>query len=116
MTVTGNMAEGGYRKDRFHRMAPPKLSFVQEVIKYLCLPIGMVLAFNSLFTYKTYKNKCELNNQKRLTGQRKVLYSKPLETTTAIDKVKKAGISINEYVFSIVTLTLSEMIKERDEV
>ena len=72
MTVTGNMAEGGYRKDRFHRMAPPKLSFVQEMIKYLCLPIGMVLAFNSLFTYKTYKNKCELNNQKRLTGQRRV--------------------------------------------
>ena len=68
MTVTGNMADGGYRKDRFHRMAPPRLSFFKELIKYLSLPIGMTLAFNSLFAYKTKMNRCELNNQKRLTG------------------------------------------------
>ena len=115
MTVTGNMAEGGYRKDRFHRMAPPKLSLFGELVKYLSLPAGMVLAFNSLFAYSSKRNRCELIG-KRLTGERRVAYSEPLSTAAVIDKVKKAGISVNEYVFSIVTMALSELIKEKDEV
>ena len=96
MTVTGNMTEGGYRKDRFHRMAPKKLTFIKELIKYLSLPIGMILAFNSLFAYSSKRNKSDFIG-KKLTGERKVLYSEPLSTAAVIDKVKKAGISVNEY-------------------
>ena len=76
----------------------------------------MVLAFRSLFAYPTKRNVTEMNPKGKLTGERKVTYSKSLVTVVLIDKLKKQRISLNEFVFSIVTLALSEMIDLSDEV
>ena len=53
MACTGNFSESGYKKEQFYRLSPLKQSVLTEIIKYATLPIGMVLAFNSLFTYSS---------------------------------------------------------------
>ena len=116
MACTGNFDESGYSKDQFHRLAPLKTSLKTELIKLLTLPISMILAFRSIFAYSTVKNVNELNPKGRLTGERKVTYSKQLETDVVLDKLKKHGVSLNEFVLSIVTLSLSEMIDQSNEV
>lgn len=116
MACTGNFEEGGYSKSQFHRLAPIKRSILTEIIKFATLPISMVVAFNSLFAYPGNKNVNELNPKGRLTGERKVTYSKPLNTEVILDKLKKLGISFNEFAFALVTLSLSELIDQVDEV
>ena len=44
------------------------------------------------------------------------MYSQSIDTEVALEKVKKAGVSLNELIFGIITLTLSEMIDEKNEV
>ena len=51
MACTGNFEESGYKREQFYRLSPLKQSALTEIIKIVTLPIGMVLAFNSLFTY-----------------------------------------------------------------
>lgn len=97
-------------------MAPIKSSILTEVVKFATLPISMAIAFNSLFAYPETKNVNELNPKGRLTGERKVAYSKPMDTEVILDKLKKLGISFNEFVFALVTLSLSELIEQADEV
>jgi hypothetical protein len=50
-------------------------------MKYVTLPFSMAFAFRSLFSHRERSN--EINNKSKLTGKRKVAYSKPLNIDLA---------------------------------
>ena len=88
----------------FSRLSPP-FSLVGTVVKYITLPFTMLYAFNSLFNYREKSN--EINIKSKLTGLRKVAYSKLICIGDAFEKAKRNKVSINDIFLTTITLTLS---------
>ena len=61
--------------------SPSLFSNIDTIMKYITLPFSMAFAFRSLFNYRERSN--EINNKSKLTGKRKVAYSKPLNIDLA---------------------------------
>ena len=79
LVLTSSLTEE-YSPSLFSKLSPP-FSCIDTIMKYITLPFSMAFAFRSLFIYRERSN--EINNKSKLTGKRKVAYSKPLNIDLA---------------------------------
>lgn len=103
-----------YNPDQFSRLAPP-MSLCDRFMKYATLPMTMTMAYFSLFAHRDGENEVA-NNFSKLTGQRKIAFTKPLSIEHAFDKAKRHGSSLTDLILSTVTLTFGELVRSQNQV
>lgn len=82
--------------------------------KLCILPYSVCIAFWSLFNYNYKPNGVFNRYDRKLTGNKKVAFSKALSTEQYFDKAKKHKVSINDLILTSANIALAQFTKTKD--